>query len=75
MSLLTKLKSVRVSLTLWYSAVALVAFLLFGSATYVYLKDLLRETLKHNLMAEVDWIARLIEIERARFHRSGEVKN
>jgi heavy metal sensor kinase len=74
MSLLTKLKSVRVSLTLWYSAVALVAFLLFGSATYVYLKDLLRETLKHNLMAEVDWIARLIEIERTRFHRSGEVK-
>jgi heavy metal sensor kinase len=74
MTLLTTLKSVRVSLTLWYSALLLVAFIIFGSATYLYLKDLLRDTLKHTLMAEVDWISRLIDIERTRFHRSGEVK-
>lgn len=72
MTLLNKLRSVRSVLTLWYTAVLLLAFVVFGGATYFYLKRMLEETLQNNLIAELDWISRLVEIEHERFQRSRE---
>ncbi len=74
MNLLAKLKSVRIILTLWYSLVLLVAFIVFGAAIYLYLERLLSETLQKNLTAELDWISRIVEIEREQIHRSSSTQ-
>lgn len=74
MTLLARLKSVRSILTLWYSGLLLIAFIVFWGATYFYLEGLLKETLQNNLTAELDWISRLVDLERERFHRSRETK-
>jgi two-component system OmpR family sensor kinase len=72
MKLLKNLKSIRVVLTLWYSVVLLVAFVIFGATIYIYLRFLLDETLKQNLVAEIDWISRLVEVE---VEHQGKVKS
>jgi len=64
MDLLKRFRSIRFTLTLWYSLVLLAAFLIFGTTIYIYLKYLLDETLRQNLVAETDWISRLVEVER-----------
>jgi heavy metal sensor kinase len=64
MSLLEKLKSVRFVLTLWYSIILLVAFAVFGIAVYIYLQHLLKVKLDQNLVEEVEWMSRLVEVER-----------
>jgi heavy metal sensor kinase len=64
MSLLKKTKSVRFTLTLWYSIVLLVAFAVFGVTVYVYLQHLLEATLDQNLVEDVEWMSRLVEVER-----------
>jgi heavy metal sensor kinase len=64
MSLLKKTKSVRFTLTLWYSTVLLVAFAVFGGTVYVYLQHLLEATLDQSLVEDVEWMSRLVEVER-----------
>ncbi len=64
MSLLQKLKSVRAVLTLWYSTVLFIAFLVFGASVYVYLRHLQLEALENDLLEEANWIASLIDLER-----------
>jgi heavy metal sensor kinase len=64
MSLLKKTKSVRFTLTLWYSTVLLVAFAVFGVTVYVYLQHLLETTLDQNLVEDVEWMSRLVEVEQ-----------
>jgi len=68
MSLLARFKSVRFTLTLWYSLILLAAFTLFGTSTYFYLARLLEGELEKNLVDEVNWINEIIEIDRVRLH-------
>lgn len=70
MKILTQLRAVRSVLTLWYSFVLLIAFGIFGASIYFYLERLLEETLEENLVAEIDWIARVVELEKERFRAS-----
>jgi heavy metal sensor kinase len=64
MGLLQKAKSVRFILTLWYSVILLVAFTIFGVTVYIYLQHLLVATLDQDLLEDVEWVTRLIEVER-----------
>src|SRR5512136_2475014 len=59
----SRFRSVRVVLTLWYSAVLLIAFTLFALGTYVYLDQLLTKALDQNLSSEVDWVHRVLDAE------------
>jgi two-component system OmpR family sensor kinase len=67
MKLRDRLRSVRSILTLWYSAVLLTAFAVFAIATHLYLRSVLLASLEHNLLEEVDWMSRLVEVDRMRF--------
>jgi two-component system OmpR family sensor kinase len=67
MSLLQKLRSVRAVLTLWYTTILLIAFLVFGASVYVYLSHLQGEALEKDLLEEVGWIASLIDLDRDHF--------
>jgi len=65
MSLLPrKLRSVRVSLTFWYSVVFLAGFLVFGGIVYFYLHRLQEAAIETDLTEEADWIAELVEVEQ-----------
>jgi heavy metal sensor kinase len=64
MSLLQEFRSVRFVLTLWYSIIVLVAFTVFGVTVYLYLQHLLEVTLDQNLVDDVEWMSRLVEVER-----------
>lgn len=66
MQILHRARSIRFVLTLWYSVILLFAFVLFGSAVYVYLKHLQETSLQQDLLEEVDWIARIVDVERSR---------
>jgi heavy metal sensor kinase len=66
MQILHKVRSIRFILTLWYSVILLIAFVLFGSAVYIYLKHLQETSLQEDLLEEVDWIARIVDVERTR---------
>jgi two-component system OmpR family sensor kinase len=66
MAILQRIKSVRFVLTLWYSVVLVAAFLLFGFGVFVYLRQLEKSSLEEKLTEEVNWIASLIDLERAR---------
>ncbi len=74
MPLLARLKSVRAVLTVWYSLVLLAAFALFGYSVYVYMESLQRSTLEQYLVDEVDWIARLVEVDRTRLQDEHALK-
>ena len=67
MTIFQRIRSVRSVLTVWYSAVLLVAFALFGYGVFVYLKHLQEEELQKNLMEEVDWIGSMVDLEKHRF--------
>ena len=47
-------RSVRFTLTLWYSLVLLAAFSLFGGSLYGYLYHLLEQRLEQDLAGQVD---------------------
>ncbi len=66
MQILHKVRSIRFILTLWYSVILLIAFVLFGSSVYIYLKHLQETSLQEDLLEEVDWIARIVDVERTR---------
>ena len=68
MNLLQHLKSVRFTLTLWYSLLLLLAFGLFGGSVYLYLEHLMEEKLDQDLVDETDWIGQLVDIERMRLN-------
>jgi|WetSurMetagenome_2_1015567.scaffolds.fasta_scaffold08966_3 heavy metal sensor kinase len=67
MKIRDRFRSVRSILTLWYSAVLLAAFVVFAIAAHLYLRSVLLASLEQNLLDEVDWIARLVEVDRMRF--------
>ncbi len=60
------LKSTRFVLTFWYSLILLVAFGIFGAGTYLYLRHMEEAELERNLLEEVDWISRMVDLERGR---------
>jgi heavy metal sensor kinase len=66
MQILHKAQSIRFVLTLWYSVILLIAFVLFGSAVYLYLKHVQETSLQEDLLEEVDWISRIVDLERSR---------
>lgn len=66
MNLLQTIRSTRFILTLWYSIILLAAFIIFGAGVYVYLQHVEEAGLEQNLVEEIDWISRLVEIERSR---------
>jgi len=61
-----KTRSIRFVLTMWYTLILLLAFVIFGAAVYVYLARLQERALQADLLEEVDWIARLVDVERTR---------
>ncbi len=63
MSILQRLRSVRSVLTFWYALILVAAFTLFGYGVFVYLRQLQEVELERNLAEEVDWIARLMDLE------------
>jgi heavy metal sensor kinase len=69
MSILQRLRSVRSVLTFWYAIVLVAAFTLFGYGVFVYLRQLQEVELEENLTEEVDWISRLMDLERANVSR------
>ncbi len=71
MKLIQKLRSVRFVLTFYYSVVLLTAFAIFGFSVYLYMERLEDTTLRKNLLEEVDWISRLVDLERVRRNGSG----
>ena len=66
MRILHKARSIRFVLTLWYTVILLIAFVLFGSAVYLYLKRVQETSLRDDLLEEVDWIARIVDVERSK---------
>ncbi len=62
MALSKKIRSVRFVLAFWYSLIVLIAFTLFGGSVYLYLQHQLDKELEQNLVEEVDWIYRLIQV-------------
>ena len=66
MNLLQRIRSTRFILTLWYSIILLAAFIIFGVGVYIYLQHVEEAGLEQNLVEEIDWISRLVEIERSR---------
>jgi len=66
MTLRQRIRSTRFVLTLWYSIILLAAFILFGAGVYVYLRHVEEAGLEQNLVEEIDWISRLVDLERSR---------
>lgn len=66
MKLRQRIKSTRFILTLWYSIILLVAFIIFGAGVYVYLRHIEETELERQLAEEIDWISRLVDLERSR---------
>jgi two-component system OmpR family sensor kinase len=66
MEILRRFRSIRFVLTLWYALILLAAFVLFGVAVYVYLRRVQEKALQQDLLEEVDWISRLVDVERSR---------
>jgi heavy metal sensor kinase len=66
MKLPRTVKSTRFVLTFWYSFILLAAFALFGTSVYLYFRHTEEAELERNLLEEVDWISRLVELERNR---------
>jgi len=64
-------RSLRFVLTLWYSIVLLAALCLFGAGVYVYLKRVQEASLQSDLLEEVDWISRLVDVDRRRIAGGG----
>jgi signal transduction histidine kinase len=65
MQVLQRLRSVRSVLTFWYTIVLAAAFTLFGYGVFLYLRQLQEAELERNLSEEVDWITRLMDLERS----------
>lgn len=74
MQILRKLRSIRVVLTLWYSVILLAAMVLFGSAVYLYLRRAQETALQQDLREEVDWIARLVDVDRKRIASKAQLE-
>jgi heavy metal sensor kinase len=66
MTLLQRIRSTRFVLTLWYSIILLAAFIIFGFGVYVNLRHIEEAGLEQNLVEEIDWISRLVDLERSR---------
>jgi two-component system OmpR family sensor kinase len=66
MTLHQRIRSTRFILTLWYSVILLAAFIIFGFGVYVYLQHVEEAGLEQNLVEEIDWISRLVDLERSR---------
>ena len=72
MEILRRFRSIRFILTFWYSLILSAAIVLFGAAVYLYLKRVQEAALEQDLLEEVDWISRLVDVDRKRIAlRSG----
>ena len=63
MSLHQRVRSVRSVLTIWYSFVLLLAFVIFSVSVYVYLQHLLEQRLDGSLVDDVEWITHFLRVE------------
>ncbi len=61
------LRSTRFTLTFWYSLILLAAFGLFGTSVFLYIRHTEKAELEQHLIGEIDWISRLVEMDRMRF--------
>ncbi len=62
-----RFRSTRFVLTFWYSVLLLAAFAIFGAGVYLYLRHMEEAELERNLLEEVDWVSRLVDLEHNRF--------
>jgi len=63
--LLRKLKSVRVALVFWYGVIFLAGATIFCGIVYFYLYRLQVDAIEADLVEEANWIAELVDVERA----------
>lgn len=63
MNLPQNIRSVRSILTLWYSFVLVLAFVIFSVSVYAYLEHLLEQRLDGSLINDVEWITRFLQVE------------
>ncbi|HTY00648.1 MAG TPA: ATP-binding protein [Bacteroidota bacterium] len=61
-----RFRSTRFVLTFWYTVLLLAAFAVFGTGVYLYLRHMEEAELERNLLEEVDWVSRLVDLERHR---------
>lgn len=57
-----RLRSLRAIITIWYTGVLLVCYLMFGGAVYTYLDYAGHRAMEEGLTSEVDWIANLLAV-------------
>ena len=62
MKIPSRLRSIRSILVLWYTAVLLIGYVLFGTAVYAYLHHSGHRALEEGLTSEVDWLADLLTV-------------
>jgi two-component system OmpR family sensor kinase len=63
--LLRRLKSVRVALVFWYGVIFLAGAMIFCGIVYFYLYRLQLDAVEADLAEEANWIAELVDVERA----------
>jgi heavy metal sensor kinase len=63
--LLRRLKSVRVALVFWYGVIFLAGATIFSGIVYFYLYRLQVDAIEADLTEEANWIAELVDVERA----------
>ncbi len=73
MRLRDRLRSVSVLLALWYALVLLATFIVFGSATYLFLSDELLATLDDNIATELEWTSNILSFEMRKAAGEGMV--
>jgi heavy metal sensor kinase len=59
-------RTTRFILTAWYSVALLAGIAMFASGVYLYLRHTEQTDLEQNLVEEIDWISRLVELETRR---------
>lgn len=60
-------RSTRFVLTFWYTVLLVAAFAILGTGVYLYLRHMEEAELERTLLEEVDWVSRLVDLERNRF--------
>lgn len=74
MRIFRKTRSIRFILSVWYSVILLIAFVIFGAAVYLYLERVQERALQEDLLEEVDWVARLVDVERTRMSDGADLE-
>lgn len=61
-----RFRSTRFVLTFWYTVLLLAAFAILGTGVYLYFRHMEETELERTLLEEVDWVSRLVDLERNR---------